>query len=331
MKKLRLMTLLMGLALFLTLTACSDEASNDEVSDPQESTEVADSNDNPVELGELTVGLMPSIDAFPIVIAYDRGYFEDEGLMINLEPFSNAADRDAALQAGLLDVTLFDLVAVGLSREADITPLKVTGSTTGRFTLVTNEGFESIEDLAGETVVIAQNTAIDFVLDHMVDLAGFDAEHIERLSIPAIPTRLEYLREGNATAALLPEPWSTMAIAEGFSEITNTIEIGFMPFVTAFTDTAVEEMPEEIKAFYRAYNRGVDYLNESELDDYFHIMVDVIGFPAEVGEHLDLPTFEHNQMPEDDVLEAAISWLLSRDLITEGMTPDDLIDRVAFE
>jgi NitT/TauT family transport system substrate-binding protein len=329
--KFKILTLLMVFFLLFTLVACSDDADNYQMLDEEMPVDDVDDNSNPVELGELTVGLMPSIDAFPIVIAHDRGYFADEGLTVTLESFSSATDRDAALQAGLLDATLFDLVAVALSREADIKPLSVTGLTTGRFTLVANEGFDTIEDLASETVVISQNTAIDFVLDQMVSLAGFDNDHLNTLAIPAIPARLEYLRAGNVAAALLPEPWATIAMAEGLQEITNTIEIGIIPFVTAFTDEAIETMPQEIRAFYRAYNRGVDFLNASELDDYFHIMVDVIGFPEEVAAHLILPTFAHNQIPEDHVLEATISWLLSRDLITEGMTTEDLIDRVAFE
>jgi len=336
MKKFRGLALCMMFSFVVILAACSGYS---ELSGPV--AIIVDDNDDhsseealltdEVELGELTVGLMPSIDAFPIVIAHYNGYFADEGLTVNLEAFSGTPYRDAALQAGELDAATVDLVAVGLSREAGVTPLRATGSTSGRFTLVAGAGFDTIEALAGETVVISQNTAIDFVLDQMVDLAGFDADHIETLAIPAIPARLEYLRAGNVAAALLPEPWASVAIAEGFYGITNTIEIGFIPFVTAFRDEALENQQAEIQAFYRAYNRAIDFLNASELDDYFHIMVDVIGFPEDVAQHLILPEFTHNVMPEDHVLEAAISWLLSRELITEGMDAEDLVDHVAFE
>ena len=282
------------------------------------------------ELGELTVGLMPSLDAFPIVIAHYRGYFEDEGLTVNLVPFSSAAARDAAVQAGELDVTTADLIAVGLFVEAGL-PMRATGLTGGRFTLVTNEGFYSIEDLAGETVVISQNTAIDFILDQMIMRAGFDLDHIERSIVPAIPERMELLREGQVTAAVLPEPWATIAIADGLYGIMNTIEMGFVPFIKAFTDNVLDNQPNEVRAFYRAYNRAIDFLNATPLEDYFHIMVDVIGFPADVVDHLVLPEFTHNTMPADDVLEATIEWLQSRGLVSDDMTVDDLINTIAFD
>lgn len=310
-KKFKISVILLACFLLIMLTACSDDTEE-------------------TGLGELTIGLMPSVDAFPIVIAYYNGYFAEEGLAVNLIPFSNAPARDAALQAGELDGTTADLVAVGLFVEAGF-PIRATGGTGGRFTLVANEGFYSIEDLAGEEVVISHHTAIDFVLDQMVQRAGFELDHLDRAIVPSIPERMELLREGQVTAALLPEPWASIAIADGLYGITNTVEMNFIPFVQAFTDDALENQPDDIQAFYRAYNRAIDFINETPLEDYFHIMVDVIGFPADVVDHLVLPEFTHNQMPADDVLEAVIEWLLSRELVSEGMTAEDLVNTVAFD
>jgi len=317
--------------LFLIMSACANDGNNSLTDDPVAGVDNPPNDElaTTASLGELTFGLMASIDAFPIVIADYNGYFADEGLSVNLEPFSSAADRDAALLAGLLDGATIDLVAVGLSRAADVMPLKATGSTSGRFTLVANEGFNSIAELAGESVVISYNTAIHFVLDQMVELAGFHHDHITREVIPSIPARLESLRAGQVAAALLPEPWATIAMADGLYGITNTIEIDFIPFVIAFTDEIIDTMPEEIRAFYRAYNRAIDFLNATPLADYFQLMVDVIGFPADVANHLVLPEFTHNQMPDEYVRQAAIDWLVNRELIPSEITADDLVSTIA--
>ena len=323
--KFKLLTLLMMGSLLFMLVACSDD-----VDDYNAFTGSDEGDRSTVELDELTIGLMPAIDAFPIVLAHYLGYFEDEGLIVHLEPFSSSADRDAALQAGELDAATVDLVAVGLFVEADF-PIRATGVTSGRFTLVSNVGFYSIEDLAEETVVISNNTAIDFVLDQMVELAGFELDHIERVIVPPVPERMELLREGQVTAALLPEPWAAIAIADGLYGITDTVEIGLFPFVTAFTDEALENQVAEVEAFYRAYNRAVVFINETPLEEYFHIMVDVIGFPPDVIDHLILPEFTPNQMPDNEVLAATIEWLLSRGLVSEDMVTDDLISTVAFD
>ena len=176
-------------ALLFLLVACSDGI------DDYTPTGSAGNYRGDVDLGELTIGLMPAIDAFPIVIAHYFGYFADEGLTVRLEPFTSSANRDAALQAGELDAATVDLVAVGLFVEADF-PIRATGVTSGHFILVSHAGFYSIEDLADESVVISANTAIDFVLDQMVDNAGFALDHIERVIVPPIPERMELLRDG---------------------------------------------------------------------------------------------------------------------------------------
>ena len=316
--KFKILIPLMGFVLLFTLAACS----NDDDTDNNPSDQTA--------LGELTVGLMPAIDAFPIVIAYYHGYFEAEGLTVHLEPFANSANRDAALQAGELDAATVDLVAVGLFVEAGL-PIRATSSTDGRFTLVASEDFYHIEDLSGETVVISENTAIDFVLDQMVQQAGFELDHIDREFVGPIPERMELLRENRATAALLPDPWASIAIADGLHGITNTIEMDFNPFVIAFTDEALETQQDEIQAFYRAYNRAADFLNGAPLEDYFYIMVEIIEFPADVVDLLTVPEFAHNRMPADDVLDAAIEWLLARGLISEDITTDDLVNTIVFD
>lgn len=308
--KFKILPFLFGLLALITLFAC--EGNSPEATD------------------ELTIGLMPSLDSFPVVLADYFGYFEDEGVTVNIEAFSSAADRDAAMQAGELNGATFDLVAVGLYIEAGF-PIRVTGNTTGRFTLVAQDGITHISDLAGHDVVISEHTAIDFMLDEMVRAEGYETNYLNRVILGPIPGRMELLREGQASAALLPEPWATMAIMDGFVNITDTVELGMNPFVIAFSDETINELPEAIRAFYRAYNRAVDYINSNDLTDYFHIIVEEIGFSEQVADHLLLPTFTHNTLPSSDVLTAAINWLRSRDLISESITPDDLIHHVAFE
>jgi len=323
--KFKFLLMLMMYPLLAVLVACSSD-----VDDYYSPTGIDENYDSTVESGELTIGLMPAIDAFPIVLAHYLGYFEDEGLVVHLEPFSSSADRDAALQAGELDGATVDLVAVGLFVEGGF-PIRATGGTIGRFTLVANAGFNSVEDLASETVVISENTAIDFVLDQMIQLAGFELDHIERVIVPPVPERMELLRGHQVTAALLPEPWSTIAITDGFYGITDTTEIEFLPFVKAFTDNILENQTNDVQAFYQAYNRAIDYMNETPLEEYFHIMVDVIGFPPEVVDYLVLPELSHNHMPADNVLEATIQWLSTRGLVSEDVRVEDLISTIAFD
>ena len=73
---------------------------------------------------------MGSIDAVPLVIAEQNGYFEEEGVDLDLQIFKAANDRDAALQAGELDGVLCDETAISIYQNSGI-DMKITGTTNG--------------------------------------------------------------------------------------------------------------------------------------------------------------------------------------------------------
>ncbi len=110
----------------------------------------------------LNFGAMGSIDAVPLVIAQENGYFKEEGLNVNLEMFTAAKDRDAALQAGQLDGVLADETAIAIYQNSDM-DMQITGSTSGYWTLVatTESNIKSAADLKGKKIAISQNTMID--------------------------------------------------------------------------------------------------------------------------------------------------------------------------
>ena len=60
---------------------------------------------------KLTVGLMPAVDAAPMLLAAERGYFAAEGVEVELVVFASASERQVALQTGAVDGTITDLVA----------------------------------------------------------------------------------------------------------------------------------------------------------------------------------------------------------------------------
>ena len=102
----------------LTLTACGSEKTQEPATTQKDETIT------------LNFGAMGSIDAVPLVIAQENGYFKEEGLNVNLEMFTAAKDRDAALQAGQLDGVLADETAIAIYQNSDM-DMQITGSTSG--------------------------------------------------------------------------------------------------------------------------------------------------------------------------------------------------------
>ena len=150
MKIKNLLVTTLAVAAGLTLTACQSDKSEG-ASTSQEGEAVT-----------LNFGAMGSIDTIPFVIAQENGYFEEEGIKVNLELFNAAKDRDAALQAGQLDGVLADETAIAIYQNSDM-DMQITGATNGYWTLVATEqsNIHSLEDLKGKTLIVCKGTTAE--------------------------------------------------------------------------------------------------------------------------------------------------------------------------
>lgn len=280
----------------------------------------------PQGLQPLTIGLMPDTDSVPFLIAQEKGFFAEEGLQVNLQPFRSAMDRDSALQSGNLDGAVSDMLAVAFSRSGGF-DVKVTSRTDGSYKLIAgaSSGIGDVKELAGQDVAVSRNTIIEYVTDQILTHAQMDSESIHKVIIPQIPTRLEMLQNGKLAAATLPEPMASIAVHNGCRFLTGSDELGINPGVILFTGKAADHKQQEIQAMYRAYNRAVDYLNQTPQDEYIDLVIEKGGFPPTAKEALKLPVYHKAELPKERDVTDCIRWLKEKGLINETYSYKDLV------
>ena len=197
-------------------------------------------------LKPLAIGLMPDTDSLPFIIAREKGYFDEEGLKVDIQQYKSAMDRDSALQSGNLDGAISDMLAVAFAKYGGF-EVKVTSFTDGSYKLIAspNEPAKSAKELAGKDVSVSRNTIIEYVTDQILAKEGMDGESINKVIIPQIPTRLEMLQNGKLAAATLPEPMASIAVHNGCRHITGSDELGINPGVIMFTGEAVKDKNDQ--------------------------------------------------------------------------------------
>ena len=276
-------------------------------------------------LAPITIAVLPSLDAFPIFIASEMGFFEDYGLTVNLERFSSARDRDIAFQTiDTIDGLVFDLVALSIYAESGI-EMVAASSTIGLASLIGAQGIESLDDLAGNTVLISRNTSMEYILNRSLRAANLSPEDVIIEEVPSLPTRLEMLLHGQAQAATLPEPFATMAINSGLNVITTTRELGINPFILAFKRETAEEKTAELQAFLNGVNAAIDFLNTSDREEFIDTLIDIVGYPEDVRDTLLLPEFSHLMPLEADYAKDVLSFARDYGLLTRELTETDII------
>ncbi|MCL1995590.1 MAG: ABC transporter substrate-binding protein [Defluviitaleaceae bacterium] len=311
MKKLLFVSFVSLIA--LTLTACGNQA-----------TETAGAG----ETGTITFATMPALDAFPVFLAYEMGFFADEGLDVNVIPFFAAPERDAAFQAGTdIDGLIFDLIALTLYQQGGIDVIAVASSI-GLTYLLGSPEISTLHDLPGHHVLISLNTAMDYVLERALGSVGLVQDYVELGFIPPLSLRLETLLAGHADAAVLPEPFATMAMNEGFNSIVNTWELDINPFSYGFRREVIENRPQDVLAFFRGLNNAVDFLNTADREEFIDILIEVVGYPPETRDTLAVPTFPNFATPQIHHVESVLQFSRDRGLLTMELTPHQAISTI---
>lgn len=264
----------------------------------------------------LDFGVMSSMDYVPLAVAKAKGYFEEEGITVNLQKFFSANDRDAAIQSGNLDGSIIDYTG-GAIQKAGGVDLFFTSQCDATFELIAGKhtGITSISELKGKSFAVARNTVIDFCTDMVLKNAGIKQDEVSKMEINKIPLRLEMLRNEKIDLTVLPDPFATMAKADENKAITSMKEMEYHVTGIVFTKSAIENKKETIDAFYRAYNKAIIDLQKLPVTDFKNVLVEEIGFPEALAEKAQLPDYQFARLPEPKDLEAVSSWLKERQCI----------------
>ncbi len=274
----------------------------------------------------IKIGILADLDSLPLVIADKRGFFAQEGLKAELVRFPSAQNRDAALQAGKIDIAVSDLLAASFSINSDF-PVCVIMASQGAYRLMTAPRSRAvfITDLKRRRIGISKNTIIEYVLDRMLAAAAMTDRDIVKEIIPQMPLRLELLKAGKLDAAVLPEPLATSALLEGSTRIDSSENMGVNPGVILTPRQTALSQTEAIAAFRRAYDKAASYLNSAPRKDYIDDLISGAGLPPALAGSLLLPTYSPWSPVSRLETEAVVAWLKKNGLITRELSHEDFL------
>ena len=331
------LALLMLLILTLSFFAgCSRPAENSETpsAQPTASTEptpsavepAAEPSNEPQPTGEeLTIGILPAESAIPIILAKEMGYFDEAGVNVSIQAFSSPNDRNVAVQAGELDGVIGD-VMTGAAFVGNGIPMKITSDISEDFKILSSpgSGITSMDQLAGKRISLVPNFILEYIMDQFAAQHSFTYEIVE---IPSFAGRSEALMSDQIDAVVFTEPQAGMLVQQGAHLLGSSKEAGIKGGTLLFTDETITERPGDIKAFYTACNRAVDYMNSTDVAEYSEILTNY-QFPAAIADYLSgmTGTFQHARTISEDQFDRIIAWTLGKGLIQKQYTFSELTD-----
>ncbi len=283
---------------------------------------------------KLKIGVLPLEDAMPAVVAEKNGYFVQENLDVELVRFQSAVEQESAIQSGQLDGIVNDLIVAALLKESGQN-IKVTsialGSTPeeGKFAIVASpkSGINTLVDLKGKKIGIANNTIIEYVTDGLLEDGGIDPSLVDKVSVPKIPVRMEMLFSHQVDAIVVPDPLLTFAEFKGAKIVVRDTARNLSQSVVIFNQKTLNEKKGAVEAFYRAYANAVDDLNNHPAD-YQQVMIDNVNIPEQIAKGYQIQRYPKPQLPAEEDVNNILKWMTKKGLLKTDLKYQDLVEKI---
>lgn len=273
MKKTKLISLLVAvLALATLLSACSDSSST--TSSGGSTNAAAGTKTTENKYGKIDIpGLDGSLCGAPIYIAYEKGFFAEEGFDVNLIS-ADTETRKIGLNNGTIPIVNGDFQFFP-SIEQGVNVSVVDGLHEGciKFVVLPDSDIKTVEDLAGKTIGVDEIGGTPHqVASVWLEQAGISAlpEDGEVTFAPYSDGNLELeaLYNGDIDVAAMWDPLGSVAEKAGkvkviFDLATDPAFAGKYCCFLYASNKVLEDNPEEIAALLRAYHKAQNWISEN--------------------------------------------------------------------
>lgn len=270
---------------------------------------------------KLTVGVIPIVDTAPIWLGKDKGFFEDEGIDLELTKTTGGAAAVPGVVNGEFDFAFGNVMSLMVAQDQGLPLSFVSNGTTtsgeegkdfSGVVVPKGSDITSPKDLEGKNVSVNNLKNIgDTTVRYAVEADGGDPSKI-KFSEVAFPDAPAALSKGNVDAAWVLEPFLSKAIAEGGTVISwNYVEMSpKLDIAGYFTqDKKIAEDADLVKRFQAAMNKSLEYAQEHPDE-----VRDIVGTYTEMDEKtraaMVLPKFtpEFDRAAAEQLGEAAVKY-----------------------
>jgi NitT/TauT family transport system substrate-binding protein len=314
--------------LSLAMGACAQAATP-----APETTAAATEAAGAAELVTLKIAVLPILEALPMYVADQKGYFTANGVKVEFIPVQSAAERDQVMAAGQADGMINDLVSTLFYNKDSIQIQIVRFARTAtpefpqyRILAAKDSGIETVEDLKGVPIGISEGSVIAYTTDRLLQAEGLAPEDIMTAAVPRIPDRLSLLASGELKAANMPDPFSLLAIQGGATVVVDDSKHPeYGNSVYSFRKAVIDEQPEAVRGFLAAVDQAITDINENK-EEWNSLLTEKQLVPAPVaGEYL-IPNLPAASYPTQEQWQDVVSWAQEKGLVDKDVSYEDSVN-----
>ncbi|GAE36941.1 ABC transporter substrate-binding protein [Halalkalibacter akibai] len=324
------------------LVACGGEGEEEQASPETETPEpVVEEN---VELTEIDIMLdwYPNAVHSYLYVAQEKGYFEEEGVKVNIQFPANPTDPINLAAAGQITLGITYQPDVVTARATQGVPVKSIGaivrSPLNHVIFMEDSDIQSPKDLEGKTVGYPGIPVNEALIKTMVQTDGGDSEQVQMIDIGfELGSSIVSGRVDAVSGAYINHEVPVLTHQGHDTRYFNPVDFGvpsFYELVIVTNDQNWEVQEEEIRAFWRGATKGYEFMRDNP-EEALNILLtnqDEANFPLieEVEkESLEilLPKMESDVgfgSQEATSWQETIDWMLEYNLIEEAPSLEEI-------
>lgn len=219
----------------------------------------------PSNLTSIAVGSAPWIGCTPLYVAYEKKFFQEAGLNLNLREFGTNLEGLPAFSAGQLQgaapMTISEASSL-LDEGIDLRVVGIMDLSAGGDAILARNSIGSIADFKGKEVVVQKGGVGHFFLLQVLAEAGLSEKDIRIIDADAETSATTY-QAGNAEIAYTYSPFLEKANA---AQPDGRIIYDSAKMPTAIIDLYVvrtdfaQQQPQAVEAFLSSIFRALEFL-----------------------------------------------------------------------
>lgn len=243
----------------------------------------------------LRVGIIPISGTAAYYAAQKQGYYTAENLAVTSTVIRGGAAAIPALVGGSFDITysngtsIVQAIAKGIDLRIIIEGTIMVSAPPDPGALLKRKGdpIHTGKDFEGKVVAVNALRDIQWMLvKAWVTATGGDVEKVQIVEI-AIPAMVEAIKQKRVDAALVIDPYMTVALDDPALELVDwamsKVFAGGPIAFFAVTPEMAAKRPQDIRAFVRAYRRGANWLNANEgKEPFFSLIAEYTGMNVDL-------------------------------------------------
>lgn len=236
---------------------------------------------NEGDSADFRIALLPIEECAPFYFARQAGIYDSLGIKVNLVAYNSQFDCDTAIRNRRVDVSVSDKIRMATysQKTAAWEPLV---SPSGKWGLAVSGQLRirKAKDISGRMIGMSRKSASYWWLQHFLSKAGVAEDDIFQIQINDIPLRCRMLLNNQIDAAILPEPYLTIAKLNGAKILAVEKSPDDAPSVILITKKQLQEstQQEKIKKLKEAYRISLSRMSsfskatkDSVLQNYYRI------------------------------------------------------------